>query len=192
MGVKGFSKTGSVSESSISEPEGHNLLYDTLGQYTEGNPLVVNTGTRKDGYISIGKAIKLPVDLGNVFYLLCKSSSTWAPVHYASSATGEQVGQVTIWYYLRKDANDTNIETWDSAVCYHSNNWLSKGIWRTTIDVSTYKSLNIRINNYSDGNTSVTSKFWDFKLIPAKYFLGGTKKSAIYSGLLSSDNFIEY
>lgn len=187
MGVKGFQKTGLVGEKELSCPDGHNLLWNTLGKYTESNPYVIS-GTRTDIWTGIGQVIKLPTNLGNTFYLLCKSSNEWSPQHNGSTSQNK----VTIWYYLKKDVNNTNNQRYDSPVCYTSSNWVSKGVWRTTIDVSTYKSMNIRVNTYSDGSTKVTAKFWDFKLIPAKYFLGDTKKSAIYSGLLSSDNFIEY
>lgn len=189
MSVK-LNKTG-VINGVIDIPNGHNLLYDTLGKYTAADPYVL-TGTSNDIIESPGSKITLPTNLGNTFYLLAKCSPGWAASHGYSASTA---GKATIWYYLAKTTG-TAANYDDIAVCYTSSNWVKEGIWRTTIDVATYKSVSIRLNTYSDKTNSVTCKFWDIKLIPEAYFVDGniSGKSSIdiKTDNIVTPNIIEY
>lgn len=163
-----FQKSGNIINASFDDPEAHNLLYDSLKQYTQSNPYIL-TGTGTDIIQVITNKITLPTNLGNTFYLMAKVNPAWSP-SYGHSTSSD--GKATIWYYLSKTTG-TIANSYDSPVCYHSNNWIAPGVWKTIIDVSTYKEFSIRINTYSDGTKPVTCKFWDFKMIPAPYFAKG-------------------
>lgn len=190
MSIK-LNKTGIVNTSTIDTPYGHDLLYEQLGKYTIDSPYVLS-GTSNDIYKAICNKVVLPTDLGNTFYLMAECSPSWAPAHGYSTASA---GKATILEYLSKSTT-ADAGSYDSAVCYHSNNWIKEGIWKTTIDVNTYKSVSIRVNTYADGTNSATCKFWNIRLIPAAYFtdasISGKSACDIKAKNIVSSSLTEY
>ena len=49
----------------------------------------------------------------------------------------------------------------------------------------------VRYNNYSDGKTSITAKFWDTKLIPAEYFVSTPPRKIWHQCLSEMDSSLQ-
>ena len=172
-----ITKSGIFKSPSINESSGANILFNSE-KYTQASPYILS-GTG-------GDIIAVPdmynrVTPGETYYLTCKTNATWATAH----AGGK--GQVTIWLYLSKTFNASNTG-YDSPINFTSasSTKISDGVWKYTIP-SGYNMARIRYNTYSNGTDSVTVKFWDTFLIPAKYYVPENPTSGIPSFHLGKD-----
>lgn len=133
-------------------------------KYTEEDPFIAET-TSTDGYQpTYQKAVVTP---GETYYITAKTDCEWSPSHDTEEArTGHKV---TLWMYLSKDW--TAYEEYDDPVllCKNNNYWIKDGLWKITIP-SDRNYVSMRVNQYSDGTTSITAKFWDIAIIPEKYY----------------------
>lgn len=154
-----FDKSGIISTSAIYESAGTNLLVNSE-KYTKTTPYIL-TGTSIDDYRDTDQYAQ--VNPGETYYLISQTDTAW------NSGHGTERKKVTIWLYISETYNPSYMG-YKNPVCFHSGNWISPGIWRYTIDAGCHM-VRVRYNNYSDGKTSITAKFWDTKLIPAKYFV---------------------
>lgn len=184
-----FYKNGNIRAGQIIESNYGDLLAgDRIKQYTASNPYIL-TGTSHDIITVISGKVAIPTNVGNIFYLCAKCAPEWAAHHGYSTATA---GKCTIWYYLDNTASN-NLYSYDQPICYNASNWIKEGVWRTTIDPNIYKTLSIRVNTYSDGTNSVTTKFWDIKIIPEKYYIDQSISSGkIYDDKIVFNELIEY
>lgn len=99
---------------------------------------------------------------GKTYYLIADCYPEWSPRHGAAS---DSYGKCTIWLYVSKTYNPSNMG-YDTPVCFHSGNWVSKGIWSYTVPDG-YHMIRVRTNTYANGTDSVTAKFWNIRVIPA-------------------------
>lgn len=160
-----ITKQGIITSPNIYESEGTNSLLNAE-KYTITNPWVL-TGKTTDIYT--GTHMYCKVTPGKVYYFSCQTDSPWAGGHFGNK------GEVTIWLYLCKTYDPSNVG-FDAPILFTSSNWVEKGIWKYTIPDG-YNMARVRFNTYSNGNDAVTAKFWDTMLIPEKYYIpagGGT------------------
>lgn len=179
-----FDKTGIISSGNIYESSGTNLLVNSE-KYTANNPYIL-TGNGSDLYKATDQYCR--VIPGKTYYYLSQTDAEWSSKH-----TNTGSGQVTIWLYLLKEYNTSNLG-WDSAMCFTSSNWVTKGIWKYTIPDG-YNMVRVRYNSYSDNTTTITKKFWDTKLIPSEYFVSTPfENSALHisNNFLSTGEIVEY
>lgn len=159
-----FCKNGNVKSSSFVAGTGGNILRGT--RYTEDNKYK-HSGSTTDIYTPIDSFSR--VTPGKEYYLTAKCSPGWAIDHTPGSNNGSNKGKCTIWLYLSKTYNESNMHGYDYAWCYHSLNWIKEGLWKVTMP-SDVNMARIRVNTYSDGSETVTTYFWDINLIPAEDF----------------------
>ena len=183
----GISKRGIISSSSLYESYSADTLNNSY-KYTQASPYVL-TGTNSD-LIAITD-MYCEVTPGSVYYLTCKSDKSWSASHDA-----HDIGKVTIWLYLSKTYNSSNIY-YDYPICFTSSDWIKEGIWKYSIP-SDIHMARIRYNTYTDGTNSVTAKFWETHLIPEKYFIfpnelsgGNPKIRVLKDSIIASSNLVE-
>ena len=157
-----ITKQGIITSPNIYESEGTNILLNSE-KYTMTNPWIAASSST-DGYITTDMYCR--VTPGEVYYFTCQTDSQWASGHFGNK------GEVTIWLYLLKTYDPSNLG-YDSPILFTSSNWVAKGIWKYTIPDG-YNMARVRFNTYSDGANSVTCKFWDVRLIPEKYYVPST------------------
>ena len=182
----GLNKNGIISVSAIYESAGANLLINSE-KYTKDNPYIV-TGTASDLYVETDQYCR--VTPGKTYYLTCQTDKEWNSGHNNGNKD-----KVTIWLYVSVEYNP-NSYGYKTPLCYTSSNWISKGVWRYTVP-SDCNMIRIRYNEYSDGSTTVTAKFWDTKLIPAEYFVAtppsqNSASMLIGNGFISTGEIVEY
>lgn len=172
-----ITKSGIFKSPSINESSGANILLNSE-KYTQATPYVVS-GTSMDIYQETDMYNR--VTPGETYYLTCKTNAPWATDHLGDKGT------VTIWLYLLKTFNASNT-SYDSPICfvYGASNNIANGVWKYTIP-SGYNMARIRYNTYSNGTDSVTVKFWDTFLIPAKYYVPENPTSGVPSFHLGKD-----
>ena len=153
--------THNIKDSSI-EIGGRNLLVGSY-KYTKDSPFI-NTTTAKDGYKYLSDVhTVVQVHTGETYIMQAKTDGDWSTRH------GEQpTNFVTLW--LVGSANVSPLTTDLHQILITSQNtnpnYLGNGKWLWTIPSNwDGKYIYIRVNNYNtDGTTSVTHNYWDFKL----------------------------
>lgn len=160
-------KNGIFSNKYITDCDSQNQLINSE-KYTVSNPYVIS-GTRSDLYVVTDMYTR--VIPNNTYYFCCETDSEWSDEH---GYTDTRKGKVTIWLYLLKEY-DPNNNGYNSAICFKStsSNKIKNGIWKYKIPDG-YNMARVRFNTYSDGEETVTCKFWDVKLIPEKYYVDST------------------
>lgn len=171
-----FNKNGKINTSAIYESAAANVLINSE-KYTIDHPYSFS-GTSADIYKVTDQIAK--VVPGKTYYLIAQTNKEWNSGHGDGNCD-----KVTIWLYMSTTYNPTDYN-YKTPVCYNSSNWISKGVWKITIP-SDINMVRVRYNNYSDGSTTVTAKFWDTFLIPEEYFISTPLKN---SALHIADNFI--
>lgn len=145
-----------------------NLLTWTKN-YTSATPYN-HTSASKDGYVIHSESLTT-VTPNTVYYLSLKS--TGIPGSHDTSGSAV-TNKFTVWFYLRITGTTKSVGGYDSAICFSSSgayiNDQKNGIyvWKWTAP-SNAQDVVIRTNSYSDGSTSVTIKFWDFKIEKGVY-----------------------
>ena len=172
-----LNKNGNVNTSAVYESAGTNVLINSE-KYTIDHPYSFS-GTSIDIYKDTDQIAK--VIPGKTYYLIAQTNKEWNSGHVNGNCD-----KVTIWLYMSTTYNPTDYN-YKTPVCYNSSNWISKGVWKITMP-SDINMVRVRYNNYSDGSTTVTAKFWDTFLIPEEYFISTPplKNSALHI----ADNFI--
>lgn len=139
---------------------GRNLLIGSI-KYREDTPFI-NTSKNKDGvkydYTVITKEKAV---VGQQYIMQAKTDGVWAASH------GSQDPQyVTIWLVGTKDKSSATSHQVLTTTTYGDVKYLGDGKWLWTAPASWEDCyISIRINTYNtDGTTSVTHSFWDFKL----------------------------
>ena len=175
-----FNKNGIISASAIYESAGANLLINSE-KYTKDSPYIV-TGTKSDLCIETNQYCR--VTPGKTYYLTSQTDKEWNSGHNNGNKD-----KVTIWLYIMQEYDPSNIYKYKTPVCFTSSNWVSKGIWKYTVP-SDCNMARIRYNEYSDGTTTVTAKFWDTMLIPAEYFVSTPPSQNRHLCLLETELFL--
>lgn len=146
-----------------------NLLSWT-SNYTRTSPYV-HTSSAADGYQGMGAPSLVTVTPGKTYYVQVKCDHTPKASH---GGTGAPCDQFTFWFYVRNVGTSKSVGGYDSAVCFTSTNIYRNDpvhnlyVWQWTAP-SNAQDITLRTNSYSDGTTSVTLKFWDFKIEADKY-----------------------
>lgn len=168
-------KNGIFSNKYITDCDSQNQLINSE-KYTVSSPYVIS-GTRSDLWVITDMYTR--VIPNNTYYFTCQTDSQWASGHFGNK------GEVTIWLYLLKTYDPSNTG-YDSPILFTSSSWVAKGIWKYKIPDG-YNMARVRFNTYSDGEETVTCKFWDVKLIPEKYYVDSTPPQNLPSFKIGSD-----
>lgn len=174
----GFSKSGLITASVIKESHGTNVLTNSE-KYTADSPYIV-TGTAADLYKETDMYGQ--VTPGKTYYFISNTDKEWNNGH----GNGNK-DKVTIWLYVSEKFDATSYG-YKTPVCFTSANWVSKGIWKYTIPTGC-NMVRVRYNEYSDGSTTVTAKFWDTKLIPEESYVPTVPLSNQIGMHVSASNF---
>lgn len=173
---------------------GNENLLKTSERFTESNKLTVSKNV-VDGYYEIRGLNTYDVELSDGIYTMQYCTDTLMGDSHPP-AHGLQV----IWLYLTKKSYATAGVPFDIALRFFSSNPSMKceqieGGYRYTFQytVSGYKGISIRVNLSSRDGTTVTSKFWNFKLERGSVATPWcpNKNDALYSALHLGEG-IEY
>lgn len=154
-------KNGNV-HANIRESRSCNLFSGK--KYTRDDPYIL-TGTGKDIIVTTDNYTR--VTPGKTYYLLCSCYPSWSPSHGYSEASA---GKCILWLYLRKEYDPSHMG-FDSPILFSASNMISDGVWKYTIPAD-YNMARLRLNTYSDGTNSVSTKFWDIYFIPEESYVG--------------------
>ena len=161
-----------------------NLLSWTKN-YTEATPFTW-TSARADGACYMGNDTLVPVTPGKVYYIQVKS--TGVPGTHATGGSAV-TNNFTVWIYRRDQGTTKDVGGYDAAINFTVNNIFINDqdrqlyVWKWTA-TSNAQDITLRVNTYSDGSTSVTMKFWDFKIEEGAYTsYVPSKNSAQYAEL---------
>ena len=163
-----INKNGNIKVDNIYESEAMNILEGDY--YTVKNPCIVS-GKNTDIY-------KVPniyakVDAQKTYYLTAKCNRLWASGHYPSYDKDKiSFQKATLFIYLKKDyVGAVDLLKFDSAANLNSSsNMIDDGVWEYTIP-NGFNQVTIRLNTYSDGENTISTKFWDIALIPKEYYI---------------------
>ena len=150
--------TANTANSKIDNLEigGRNLLINSY-KYTKDNPFTLTT-TEEDGYTYINTlGMNVPLVAGQSYVIQAKTDGEWSSVH-----GGQDPKYVNLWLVGHNSSfGSDNIL---HCVLYKPNLGNNSWLW-TCPDYWGGKYLTIRVNNYNtNGTTSVTHKYWDFKV----------------------------
>ena len=158
-----------------------NLLTWTKN-YTAAKPFTW-TSARADGANYMGDDSLVTVTPGKVYYIQVKSSAI--PGTHATGGSAV-TNNFTLYLYQRNQGTTKSIGGYDAAVNLNKNNIFINDqerqlyVWKWTAP-STAQDITLRTNSYSDGSTSVTLYFWDFKV-----------EEGTYTGYVPSKNSAQY
>ena len=158
-----------------------NLLTWTKN-YTAATPYV-HTSASKDGYKYLGDDSLITVTPGKVYYVQVKS--TGIPGTHATGGSAV-TNKFTLFLYIRNQGTTKSIGGSDSTANLISGNIFINDqerqlyVWKWTAP-SNAQDITLRTNSYSDGSTSVTLNFWDFKV-----------EEDTYTGYVPSANSAQY
>lgn len=135
---------------------GRNLLINSY-KYTKDNPFTLTT-TVSDGYTYINTlGMNVPLVAGQSYVIQAKTDGEWSSFH-----GGQDPKYVTLWLVGNNSSFGSDHTLHD--VLYKPNLGNNSWLW-TCPDSWGEKYLTIRVNNYNNnGTTSVTHKYWDFKV----------------------------
>lgn len=135
---------------------GRNLLINSY-KYTKDNPFILTT-TNADGYTYINTlGMNIPLVAGQSYVIQAKTDGEWSSVH-----GGQDTKYVNLW--LVGNSSPFGSDNILHHVLYKPNLGNNSWLW-TCPDSWGGKYLTIRVNNYNtNGTTSVTHKYWDFKV----------------------------
>lgn len=135
---------------------GRNLLINSY-KYTKDNPFTLTT-TAADGYTYIKSlGMNVPLVAGQLYVIQAKTDGEWSSFHGAQDPK-----YVNLWLVGNNSSFGSDNTLND--VLYKPNLGNNSWLW-TCPDSWGEKYLTIRVNNYNtDGTTSVTHKYWDFKV----------------------------
>jgi len=136
---------------------GRNLLKGA-GFYTKNTPYSY-TSTAKDGFVYLTTMLTIePLKAGQDYVIQCKTNGIWAASH-GSQATSN----VTLWLVTGASVlANTNHYCFTTATAGYLGN--GQWVWNCP-SASDGLYGHIRVNNYNtDGTTSVTHTYWNFKL----------------------------
>lgn len=162
---------------------GENLCRVT---YTEENPLVW-TSPRQDGVYWIPNSYFEVKPSTTYMYSVCCDGT----LKYSHGTTNEpEKRYYTVWLYICNDGTTKNWQAgqYDTPVNFNSTNYGhvqigNRHIWTYTT-TATQRYMSVRVNNYSDGETNLTLKYWDIKIEEASAASPFTfsTDSTIYTG----------
>lgn len=135
---------------------GRNLLINSY-KYTKDNPFTLTT-TAADGYTYINSlCMNVPLVAGQSYVIQAKTDGEWSSFHGAQDPK-----YVNLWLVGRNSSFGSDYIL--HRVLYKPNLGNNSWLW-TCPDSWGEKYLTIRVNNYNtNGTTSVTHKYWDFKV----------------------------
>lgn len=135
---------------------GRNLLINSY-KYTKDNPFTLTT-TAADGCTYINAlGMNVPLVAGQSYVIQAKTDGEWSSFHGAQDPK-----YVNLWLVGHNSSfgSDNTLHN----VLYKPNLGNNSWLW-TCPDSWGEKYLTIRVNNYNtNGTTSVTHKYWDFKV----------------------------
>jgi len=140
-------------------------------EYSQSNP-IVHTTSAKDGMKYLGNDSLVTLTPGKVYYITVHSDAV--PGAHESIDTLAKRNQFTIFLYLRNQGTSKAIGQYDSAPNLNVNNIYINDpqnnlyVWKWT-SPSNAQDITFRTNLYSDGSTSITHYFWDFKIEEDSY-----------------------
>lgn len=149
------------------EISGRNLLVSSA-KYTKDTPLVISGTSTDIYYIDQSMSTVVPIEKDQEYILQIKTDGIWG---YHNTTGNYDSKYVVAWVYAVDEPFIFNNST--NYLCLNADAMLKYGIWRFTWKGAVGKYIMVRVNAYSNGSTTVTHKFWDFKLeaghIPTKY-----------------------
>ena len=157
--IKGVDNVTYDLQDKVSIFGGTNLLIGSK-LYTKNNPFSY-TSTAKDGYTYINTMLTSePLISGQNYIIQCKTNGTWAASH-GSQATSN----VTLWLVTGATISENTFH-YNFTTSGGAGTYLGNGQWKWTCPSGSNGLYgHIRINNYNtDGTTSVTHTYWDFKI----------------------------
>lgn len=140
--------------------------------YTKATPFT-HTSAAKDGWINLGADSLVPVTPGKLYYVQVKSDGIPHSSH--ASSAGVVTNKFTLWFYIRNiGTTKTAGSGYDATRCFTSADAFINDPDRHLFVWAWYAPSNaqdiaLRTNSYSDGSTSVTLHFWDFKIEEGTY-----------------------
>lgn len=161
-----INKNGNINVDNIYESKAMNVLEGN--RYTSKNPYVLS-GKGVDIYKTLemyGRIIP-----GKTYCLIAKCNRQWASNHYASY-NDITFQKATIFLYLKKEyVENSDLDKFNAAVNFNSStNMIDDGVWEYTVP-NGFNQATIRVNTYSDGENTISTKFWDIALIPKEYYI---------------------
>lgn len=162
--------------------------------YTKATPFT-HTSAAKDGWINLGADSLVPVTPGKLYYVQVRSDGIPHSSH--ASSAGVVTNKFTLWFYIRNiGTTKTAGSGYDATRCFTSADAFINDQDRHLFVWAWYAPSNaqdiaLRTNSYSDGSTSVTLHFWDFKVEEGTYTsYVPSRKSAQYSELGYDSNIV--
>ena len=156
--VSEVNKVATSANSKIDNLEigGRNLLINSY-KYTKDNPFTLTT-TEADGNTYINTlGMNVPLVAGQSYVIQAKTDGEWSSVH-----CWQDPKYVNLW--LVGNNSSFGSDSILHCVLYKPNLGNNSWLW-TCPDSWGGKYLTIRVNNYNtNGTTSVTHKYWDFKV----------------------------
>ena len=140
--------------------------------YTKATPFT-HTSAAKDGWINLGADSLVPVTSGKLYYVQVRSDGIPHSSH--ASSAGVVTNKFTLWFYIRNvGTTKTAGNGYDATRCFTSADAFINDPDRHLFVWAWYAPSNaqdiaLRTNSYSDGSTSVTLHFWDFKIEEGTY-----------------------
>lgn len=153
-------KTGIVNTSGEINP---NLL-PNQGKYNAANPYILTTEVI-DGYRWLPNS-NFVIEPSTTYTYSVYCDGVCSPKH---ATDGSEPQKFAMWLYLcNDDASKAASGGFDSAICFHSENYnhVQQGqrhSWVYTT-ASTHHYMSVRFNNYGDGTNPVTRKYWNIKI----------------------------
>lgn len=141
-------------------------------EYSKANPLV-HSGSSQDAIKYLGDASLVTLTPGKVYYISVHTDAV-PGTHNTSGGTLSKRNTFTIVLYLRNQGTSKAVGGYDSAPnLYKDNIYINDPqnntyVWKYTAP-SNAQDITLRTNLYSDGSTTISHKFWDFKIEEGSY-----------------------
>lgn len=141
-------------------------------EYSKANPLV-HSGSSQDAIRYLGDASLVTLTPGKDYYISVHTDAV-PGTHSTSGSTLSKRNTFTIFLYLRNQGTSKAVGGYDSAPNLNKDNIYINDpqnntyVWKYTAP-SNAQDITLRTNLYSDGSTSISHKFWDFKVEEGSY-----------------------
>lgn len=141
-------------------------------EYSKANPLV-HSGSSQDAIKYLGDASLVTLTPGKDYYISVHTDAI-PGTHNTSGGTLSKRNTFTIFLYLRNQGTSKAVGGYDSAPNLNKDNIYINDpqnntyVWKYTAP-SNAQDITLRTNLYSDGSTTISHKFWDFKIEEGSY-----------------------
>lgn len=141
-------------------------LEPVANTYTVSSPWTT-TSANKDGYFWVTNSA-FEGEIGATYTISVQCDGNLASGHNTGGVSPSN-RYCTLWLYICNEGKSGwNTGSYDSPVCLTNSNYNHRKVgnthvWTYTM-TGTQKYISLRTNSYSDGNTAVTIKWWNFKV----------------------------